>query len=189
MIGATVRTRGLVVVKLFDERGRLKQTRRSKNIVTDAGDELYARLSAGNNAAGGPPTMMMLGTLSGTPAKNGTNANLTGWYSLSGGNGNGDNSIRALDSGYPSFASKGAGLGWRVTYRCTWSATYLANNNATFFGITAAILANVSPVPSNTGSARPTNAQVAAVDTFSTINKSQQDTLVITWYQDFLGGT
>lgn len=182
-----VGVQGLVELKLYDEKLRLKLVRRSKNIVTDNGDLVYANLSAG--IAAQPPTMMMLGSISGTPAKNGTLANLTGRFALSGGQSAGDNSIRALDAGFPTVATKGAGLGYRVTYRCTWPPLFGVTNNTLYMGATGVILCNISPVPSSTGSTNPTNAQVIAVDNFASFNKAQQDTLVVTWLQDFLGST
>ncbi|MCA1845556.1 MAG: hypothetical protein LC792_20665 [Actinobacteria bacterium] len=148
--------RGLLVVGAFD------------NLITDVGDQYYA--SRGASVAVNVPTGMRLGTGTTAVAKNGAGAAIVTYAA---------GSNRALDGGYPTAASKGAGLGWRVNWQSTWAAGVATAN-----GLAEAVISNETPLTDVAGTAANTISRALLSPT---VNKGSLDSLVITWGHDLTG--
>lgn len=154
---------------LLDGDGHVIDANPFRNLITDAGDLYYAKkdIAAITPAAPSAPTAMngmKLGTGSGTPAKNGTNAALGSYIS---------GSNQAFDATYPNYTNLGAGLGVKTTYQTTY-----APGTATSAGIGEAVLVNDAG----------TNATTLAANTYArTLNpngvqaKAAGDTLIVNW--------
>lgn len=147
--------------------GAVKQVVEGENLVTDYGDDVIAtRLF---DDAIEIVTGMKLGTGAVAAAKNGVNATL-GTY-ISG-------SQEALDA-TATDATKGAGLGWRTTFVCTWIAGDVTNG-----AIAEVVLTNETPL---------TDVDSAVADVLArfvfgaTIDKQAGDSLEVTWQIDILG--
>ena len=165
--------KGVVELQLFDKNGKLKAYRKINNIVTDAGDQYYAKkaivgVQPANPAAPTIMNGMKLGTGVTAAAKNGAGAAL-GTY-ISGSN-------NAFDTSFPTVADLGTGLGWQITYRTTWPA-----GDSTNAAITEAALVNDQATNANA-----TAANTYARITFTALNKDADDSLVLTWKHTFLG--
>lgn len=165
--------KGEVFLELRDPEGGLKAFRHIKNIVTDAGDQYYAKkaivgVSPANPAAPTVVSGMKLGTGTTAASKAGAGAALVTYIS---------GSNIAFDTSYPSAADLGSGLGWQVTYRSTFPA-----GTATNSAITEAALVNDAGT-NLTSSAANTYARI----TFTALNKDVDDSLVLTWRHTFLG--
>lgn len=143
------------------------------NLITTAGDEYYAKkgiagISPANPAAPTAANGMKLGTGATAASKSGGGAALGSYIS-------GSNVV--FDATYPSAAAVGGDGGWNATYRTTWPA-----GTATNSAITEAVIVNDQGT-----NATSTAANTYARVTFTAINKTSQDSLVITWTHKFLG--
>lgn len=168
-----IRLEGIATVELFDKDGNLLSTEEIHNLITDVGDEYYAKkaivgVAPANATAPTAISGMKLGTGVTAAAKNGAGAALGTYIS-------GSNS--AFDTSYPSTENLGAGLGWNAIYRCTW-----AEGDSTNGAITEAVIVNDSATDA-TSTAANTYARI----TFTAVNKTATDSLVITWKHKFLG--
>lgn len=168
-----VEIEGIALVELFDKDGNLLSSEEIHNLVTDNGDEYYAKkaivgIAPANAAAPTAATGMKLGTGVTAAAKTGAGAAL-GTY-ISGSN-------AAFDSSYPTTEDLGAGLGWNAVYRCTW-----AEGDSTNSAITEAVI-----VTDSSTDATSSEANTYARITFTAVNKTASDSLVITWKHKFLG--
>lgn len=139
-----------------------------KNLITDVGDEVWAKRLAAVSV--NLPTGMRLGTGSTAVSKNGAGAAIVTY--LSGSN-------RDFDATYPTAASKGAGLGWRVTFRTTWPAGVATAN-----GISEVVITNETPHTNVAGTAANTLSRALLSPV---VNKGASDSLEVTWYYDDLG--
>ena len=139
-----------------------------KNLITDVGDEYYAKRGA--SVAINVPTGMRLGTGTTAVAKNGAGAAIVTYVNAS---------QVAFDATYPSAASKGAGAGWRVSYQSSWAAGI-----ATATGISEAVITNETALTNVAGTAANTISRALLSPV---VNKGASDTLTITWFHDLLG--
>ncbi len=160
---------GFGVAEVFDGDGRLKQLVPFANLITDYGDEYYTRKGA---AVSAPATVtgMRLGTGTTAVAKNGAGAAIVTYVTAS---------QIAIDGGFPTAASKGAGLGWRAAFQSTWAAGV-----ATATGIAEAVVTNESPLTNVAGAVGNTLSRALLSPV---VNKGASDSLVITWNHDQLG--
>jgi len=164
---------GNVLIQLFDENGNLKDERRGGNLITDAGDLYYAGMAIAlvTPAAPAQPTKMTgmkLGTGVTAPSKAGAGAALVTYIAASN---------KAFDATFPVTQNLGAGLGVNGQYKTTWGAGVATN---------AAIAESVIVNDAGTD-ATSTAANTSHRITFTAINKTATDTLVITWNAKFLG--
>ncbi len=157
-----------VRAKLTGPDGVVKYDERVDNLVTDYGDDMVATrmiLDAINIATG-----MRLGNDSATAvSKAGAGAAIVTYIS---------GSAEALDAP-ATEATKGAGLGWRITFVCTWDPGDVTDSD-----IEEAVLTNETAITDVAGVAGNTVARVIFP---STIDKGAADTLEVTWEADFLG--
>jgi hypothetical protein len=163
---------GTMRAVLLGPDGRVKAVRVARNLINDKGDEFYAKKVAGVavNAVVG----MKIGTQASpaSPSKNGANSTLQTYTT-------GITANRAIDGGFPTAATKGAGSGWRVTWQATWAAGQATNSNLSEIIITnQTTLDDVAPAQADTLS----RALLSPV-----INKGASDTLIVTWQWDDLG--
>jgi hypothetical protein len=160
------RIMGHVVAELHDEHGNLKARCEVSNLITAAGDQLYAQRGSGA-AAPAAPTGIRLGSGSTAVAKTGAGSAIVTY--LSGSN-------KAFDATFPSAT---AGV---VTYK----RTYAAGEATTASPITEAVINNDTIANDNA-----TTATVA--NTYSRVlltgigSKGASDVLTITWTHTFLG--
>jgi len=164
---------GSVLIQLFDENGQLKDERRGGNLITDAGDLYYAGMAIAlvTPAAPAQPTKMTgmkLGTGATAVAKAGAGAALVTYIS---------GSNNPFDATWPVTHNLGAGLGVNGQYKTSWAAGDVTNA-----AITEAVIVNDAATDATT-----TAANTAHRITFTAINKTASDTLVITWNAKFLG--
>lgn len=159
-----MRPSGLVVARLRDPSGRVKQEERGRNLVTDYGDEFFATRAYDDTVD--IVTGMKLGTGTTAAAK----ADSIETY-ISG-------SQEALDA-TATDSDLGAGSGHRVIYVCTWAAGDVTNS-----AIAEVILTNQTALADNSGSAGVTVARFVFA---STIDKQAGDSLEVTWNIDVLG--
>ena len=158
---------GNVIVELFGPDGVLKYHEIGSNLVTDYGDEMVGERMYDD--AFEIITGMKLGTGVAAAAKAGAGS-FTGTYE--------SGSNEALDA-VPIGVDKGAGLGWRVPFICTWIA-----GDVTEVALSEVVLTNETPL---------TDVASVAIDTIarfvfgSTIDKQAGDSLVVTWNIDVLG--
>ena len=145
------------------------------NLITNAGDEYYARkaiasISPANASAPTAASGMKLGTGTNTPDKS-TSLFASLQTYLSGSN-------NPFDASYPQVAAVGTDVGWNAVYKTTWGA-----GDSTNSAIAEAVLVNDAG----------TNATSTVANTYtrtkftSTINKTSVDTLEIIWNHKFLG--
>lgn len=160
-----IRGHGVAVVRGPD--GEVKQRATFENLVTDRGDEFYAKMGA--EATEDSVTGMRLGTGSTAAAKSGAGAAI-GTY-VSGSN-------KALDSS-PATSDLGGGSGYRVTYVTTWGT-----GEATATGIEEVVITNETPLTDVAGAAGNTISRGVLG---SAVNKGADDTLEVTWNHDLLG--
>lgn len=167
------RLKGEVFLEVIGPDGKVKDSRKVENIVTDKGDEYYAKkaivgVSPANPSAPTVVSGMKLGTGTTAASKAGAGAALVTYIS---------GSNVAFDSSYPSAADLGSGSGWQVTYVTTFPA-----GTATNSAITEAVIVNDAGT-----NATSTAANTYARITFTALNKSAADSLVLTWKHTFLG--
>lgn len=164
---------GLVVLTLTGPDGRLKLRRVAKNLITDAGDQYHVRRIAASVVPLAPAdvtkvTGMKLGTATTAAAKSGAGAAL-GTYVA------GSNVV--FDAGFPTTENLGGGLGWTVTYQCTFGA-----------GVgTSAALTEVALVTDAATDATSAGADTIARVVFAATPKGAADTLAIAWAHKQLG--
>lgn len=158
---------GTVTARLFGPDGKLKHEQVGHNLVTDYGDDMIATRMFDDTIE--IVTGMKLGTGVTAAAKNGAGATIVTYET---------GSQEALDA-TATEATKGAGLGWRVTYVCTWIA-----GDVTDPALAEVVLTNETPL---------TDIAAVAGDTVArhvfpaTIDKQAGDSLEVTWEIDILG--
>lgn len=151
---------------LYDENMDVKQLVKFFNLITDYGDEYYAKASVGALAV---PTGMRLGTGATAPSKAGAGAAIVTYVA---------GSSLALD-GAIANSDLGAGLGWRLTHVRTY-----APGEATATGLNEVVITNETPITDVAGIAGNTLSRALLSPV---VNKGAGDTLVVTWHHDFLG--
>lgn len=156
---------GWVVVELIDADGHVKSRCATKNLITSAGDAVYAGRGSGASGAPSAPTGIKLGSGSTAVAKTGAGAALVTY--LSGSN-------KAFDSGFPSLAANVA----------TYKRTYAAGEATTASPITEAVVVNDSIATDATSSAANTVCRVLLTGIGS---KGASDTLTISWTNAITG--
>lgn len=156
---------GYVIVELLDADGQVKARCATKNLITSAGDAVYAGRGAGVTSPAAAPTGMKLGSGSTAVAKTGAGAALVTY--LSGSN-------KAFDATFPSIAAN------VVTYK----RTYAAGEATTASPITEAVIVNDTIGTDATSSAANTVARVLLTGIGS---KGASDTLTITWTNTLTG--
>ena len=165
--------KGLVLIELFRKDGTLKYRDVVENLVTTAGDEYYAKKAIAGIAPASPsaPTAasgMKLGTGATAAAKSGAGAALVTYET---------GSNNPFDASYPQTIDEAGDTGWSASYRTTWAA-----GDVTETALTEAVIVN-DAASDATSSAANTYSRV----TFTAINKTATDSLVITWSHKFLG--
>jgi hypothetical protein len=163
---------GTAVVQLIRD-GKIIHEETVKNLVTTAGDEYYAKKAGAGIGPAAPaaPTAasgMKLGTGATAAAKSGAGAALVTYET---------GSNNPFDATYVQFVDETGDTGWSVVYRTTWAA-----GDVTETALTEAVIVNDAGTDL-TSSAANTYARI----TFSAINKTAADQLVITWSHKFLG--
>lgn len=164
---------GLVVVTLLGPDGIVKARHTVRNLITDAGDQYHAKRIAAGVAPATPADVtkvngMKLGTGTAAVTKAGAGAAL-GSY-LAGSN-------VALDGTFPAVANAGSGLGWTVTYQCTFAAGVGTHN-----ALTEIVLVTDADADT-TSSAANTISRVV----FAATPKGAADQLTIAWTHTHLG--
>ena len=164
---------GIAHLALYGPDGELLHQDTVHNLITDAGDLYYATRGAAAVSPGGVTdatkvTGMKLGTGTTAPDKNGAPAELGGYIS---------GSNNAFDSGYPQLNNLGADNGVEIVYQTTWAA-----GDATNAAITEAVIVN-----DQSSDLTSDEADTISRITFTAVNKTASDTLVITWRHKFLG--
>ena len=165
---------GLVVVTLIGADGRIKSQQTVKNLITDTGDGYHVRRIAAGVAPATPSDVgatvngMKLGTATTAASKSGSGAAL-GTYVA------GSNVL--FDAGFPTTENLGGGLGWTVTYQCTFGAGV-----GTSAALTEVVLVNDAEVNA-TSSSGLTMARVV----FAATPKGAADTLAVAWAHKQLG--
>lgn len=172
-LGSGARIVGYGVAVLRGPGGEIKQCEPFANLVTDKGDEYYAKkaivaISPANASAPTAANGMKLGTGSTAAAKSGAGAAL-GTY-ISGSN-------NAFDATYPQAAAVGTDQGWNATYQTTWGA-----GDSTNSAIVEVVIVN-----DQASDATSTAANTYSRAVISSVNKAAGDTLTITWSHKFLG--
>jgi hypothetical protein len=162
-----IQLRGLVVVELFDEFGRLKDYEELTNLVTQVGDQYYGERAAGIGSPPGQVTGMRLGTGTTAAAKTGAGAAIVTYIS---------GSQAAIDGSFPTSSIPGSAR--RIQWKTTWAA-----GTATNSAITEAVITNESPLTNVAGTAANTISRVV----FTAKDKQAGDSLAITWNHDLLG--
>jgi hypothetical protein len=156
---------GYVIVELIGADGQVKSRCATKNLITSAGDAVYAGRGAGVTGAAAAPTGMKLGSGSTAVAKTGAGAALVTY--LSGSN-------KAFDATFPSIAAN------VVTYK----RTYAAGEATTASPITEAAIVNDTIGTDATSTAANTVARVLLTGIGS---KGASDSLTITWTNTLTG--
>jgi len=158
--------RGHVVAELRGPDGELKGRCEVDNLITSAGDLMYAQRGSGASSPAAP-TGIRLGTGSTAVAKSGAGAAIVTY--LSGSN-------KAFDATFPSVA---AGV---VTYK----RTYAAGEATTGSAITEAVINNDTIANDNATTATAANTYARVLLT-GIGSKGALDVLTITWTHTFLG--
>lgn len=167
MIQEAIPVRGEIVAVLEGPSGR--RVFRARNIVTTAGDDVYAQRAAGASPDD-PMNALVLGTGSATPTKSDVYSALT---PVSG-------SLKLFDAGYPKADDQdtdNTGKGSNVTtYRVSYGASEANAADITHVAITN--YQNGSP-----GASEPLLMHAS----FSAFTKTNADTLVVYVNHTFLG--
>jgi len=159
---------GNVEVVLRGPDGNVKYTEKGDNLVTDYGDDMLATRTILDSVE--IVTGMKLATAVTAASKAGAGSYQATGY-LTG-------SQEALDT-TATEATKGAGLGWRTTYVCTWIAGDITDS-----AIGSVVLTNETPLTDVASVAGDTVARYVFA---ATIDKQAGDSLEVTWNIDFLG--
>lgn len=157
---------GHIAWELRDADGNLKASGEAENIITQVGDERYAKAGAGVGSPPAAPTGMKLGTGSTAPSKTGAGAALVTYLS---------NSHLAFDATFPSVALN-SGV-QRVTYKCTFAAGKATSASNP---ITEAVIVNEALTDATSAAA----ATLARVLLPNPAAKQSTDTLTVTWTHD-----
>ena len=144
---------GFVHALLLGPDGRVKQRVLVENLITDVGDEYYAKqgavgVSPANLTAPVLVKGMKLGTGTTAVAKNGAGAALVTYTS---------GSNKAFDASNPSVATLGAGAGWRLRYVTTWGAGVV-----TVSGLAEAVIVNPATLTDATSAAAESTTWASA---------------------------
>lgn len=163
---------GYGVAVLRGPEGNVKQVVPFANLVTDAGDQYYAKkaitaIAPANATAPTAASCMKLGTNSTAVTKSGANSALVTYLNASN---------VAFDSTYPQAAAVGTDQGWNAAYQTTWGP-----GTATSANINEVVIAV------DNANATSTAANTISRAVISTVNKAAGDTLTITWNHKFLG--
>lgn len=156
--------------------GVVKQRVRFRNLITDNGDQYYAKMAAAlvgtpNAAQPSKVTGMKLGTSSTAASKSGAASYISPGTYISGSN-------QALDSSYPQTSAVGTDVGWYITYRAVWAAGDSTNSTI------REVVVCTDSASDDYGSAAETISRAV----FSPIiAKGADDTLTVTWAHKFLG--
>jgi hypothetical protein len=157
--------RGFLVAELRGPDGALKARCEVRNLITSAGDAVYAGRGAGVASPAAAPTGIKLGSGSTAPSKTGAGAALVTY--LSGSN-------KAFDSGFPSISAN------VVTYK----RTFAAGEATTASPITEAAIVNDTIGTDATSAAANTVARVLLSGIGS---KGASDVLTLTWTNTLTG--
>lgn len=164
---------GTVTITVTGADGRIKSEQTVKNLITDAGDQYHVKRIASAVAPLAPAdatkvTGMKLGTGTTAVAKAGAGSALVTYVS---------GSNKAFDTGFPTADNLGAGLGWTVTYQCTFGA-----------GVgTSSALTECACVTDASTDATTVAANTIARITFAATPKGATDVLTIAWAHKQLG--
>jgi len=161
-----VQVRGEVVLVVLGPDGAVKSVHRSRNLITNDGDQWMAQRIAGeatteNFQAG----IMELGTAGDTPAKTSTRANLTAKLTPT-------KSVTFLTN-ETDADNGGAGAVDKVTWKAQWAA-----GEATHAAITHVIVTNASPAAGE---------KILTLATGFSVNKGAPDTLKAFINHELLG--
>jgi hypothetical protein len=156
---------GVLVAVLTGPDGQIKGRCEVHNLITSAGDAMYAGRGAGVAGAPAAPTGIKLGAGSTAVAKTGAGAALVTY--LTGSN-------KAFDSGFPSLAAN------VVTYK----RTYAAGEATTASPITEAAVVNDTITTDATSAAANTASRVLLSGIGS---KGASDVLTLTWTHTLTG--
>lgn len=165
--------KGYGVAELRDESTNLvKLYMPFANLITTVGDEYYAKQAGrGQSTNGGGGTLctgMRLGTSNTAAAKSSTGSAIVADV--------GTGSYAAWNTGYPLQAAvAGTDTGWYISYQCVWAAGTVTNS----------ALYEVVILNSNTLYASANTYSRAVFG--SSINKTANDSLTVTWNHKFLG--
>lgn len=151
---------GIVHLQLLDELGNSKLEVIKHNLITDIGDEYYAKMGCVGLDGNSAPTLaygMQLGTGTVDPGKN-TTGHLLGTL------------VSGSSAAFSDVAVTAASPGFKIRYTCSWAA-----GTATNAAITEAVVTTATD--GTTSEATETLARVE----FTAVNKGANDTLVINW--------
>ncbi len=162
-----VGVRANVLIELIGPDGTVKYREEAKNLVTDYGDQLMAERLYDDAAE--IVTGMRLGTGTTAASKAGAGGKIVTYIS---------GSQELLDSA-ATDSDKGAGSGHRTIYICTWIAGDITNG-----AIAEAVLTNETALTDTAGVLIDT---IARFKFGSTVDKTVDDLLRITWNIDHLG--
>lgn len=149
--------------------GEVKQSGSAHNLVTDYGDQWAAERTAGVANAEPAVSGFRLGTDAAAPAKSGAGATIGAYVA---------GSVRALDANYPTVTDIGAD-GYRATYSVSWPVGVATAN-----GIAECAVTNDAALADDAGNAGNT---VARFLLSPVVNKGENDTLQVEWYNDYNG--
>lgn len=164
-LGSLVVMQGMVLAQMFDERMNLKAEVEIHNLITTAGDVMYAHRGSGIATPPTAPTGMRIGTGMTAVAKTGAGAAIV--TKITGGN-------KAFDATFPSI------VGNVVTYK----VTYAPGDGTTASPVTEAVLVNdtIATDTATTAANTISRALIAGVG-----SKAAGDTLVLTWTHTLTG--
>jgi len=162
--------KGVISYKVIDKDGRVKQSGKTVNIVTEQGDNYYVdQLS---DAGGSVAQIMVLGT--GTVSVGTADTWVSGYFS--------DNGTIAGTAGAVAITTNSS-TARILEYNGTFSAGYATQTGITRVGIT-------NMVASADGNGTPdgsTTFFIAHGTISPTVNKGVSDSLIVTWTHEFLG--
>lgn len=142
---------------------------RSRNLVTQIGDRLYAERGAAIASPPATPTGMKLGTGSTAASKSGAGAALATYLT---------NSHLAFDATYPQSALVGAAR------RISYVSTYGPGKATSAVPITEAVIVNEALADATSAAAATIcRALLAGIG-----SKGAGETLIVTWTHDLMGG-
>lgn len=164
---------GYGIWHLVDGDGHTKLLVPFANLITDKGDEYYAKkgivgISPANPTAPTAVSGMKLGTGSTAATKSGA-ASALGTY-ITGSN-------NPFDASFPAAAAVGTDIGWNASYKTSWAAGDVTNS-----AITECVIVNDAATDATTTAANTISRAV-----ISSVNKTASDSLAITWNHKFLG--
>lgn len=162
---------GFLIAEWFDENGVLFHRSEQENLITSAGDLIYANRAIGNvTGANVAPTGMRIGTGSTAASKTGAGAAVV--TRVTAGN-------LAFDATFPSVAQTPPAAAI-ITYKCTYGAGVGTSASA----ITEAVVVNDAI---GTDVATAAAATISRAILSNPAAKAAADTLILTWTHNFLG--